>query len=62
MGGLVGGWPIGHDRFKMVFVRVWRLGWWICWNGWRLDFCTSCGGLSPGLLDLEDFLGCGRSG
>ncbi len=27
-----------------------------------LDFCTSCGGLSPGLLDFEDFLGCRWSG
>ncbi|MPZ84307.1 MAG: DUF2218 domain-containing protein [Actinophytocola sp.] len=27
-----------------------------------LDFCTSCGGLSPGLLDFQDFLGCGWSG
>lgn len=27
-----------------------------------LDFCTLCGGESPGLLDFQDFLGCGWSG
>jgi hypothetical protein len=27
-----------------------------------LDFCASCGCQSPGLLDFQDFLGCGWSG
>ena len=27
-----------------------------------LNFCMSCGGLCPSLLDLQDFLGCGWSG
>jgi len=27
-----------------------------------LGFCISCGGEGPGLLDFQDFLGCGWSG